>query len=248
MNVWKEGAVYYRRELTAEEIAQEIKQLEDLQEWVRSTCTTASVRAARSLGDQRRKQLTEVIGAAFLDTILIALDQRCPMYSDDVATRGFATNEFGVEGFWTQALAMHALGAGHIDGNEYNRLAIQLAALNFRHTSINGSALIAAARQSEWVNTYPFSVALNTLADIQTELRSVVIVACEFIFLLWRQLIPDFQRDALIMAVLDALMRKRKKDVVLGALEAAIKVRFLLLPLAETRVRQVMTVWRSLKL
>jgi len=170
------------------------------------------------------------------------------MYSDDLATRGFATSEFGVEGFWTQALALHALGADQVDENEYNRLAIQLAVLNFRHTSINGSALIAAARQSEWVNKYPFSVVLNTLADSQTELRSVVIVASEFIFLLWRQLIPDFQRDALIMAVLDALTQKRKKDVVLGDLEAAIKVRFLLLPLAETRVRQVMTVWRSLKL
>jgi hypothetical protein len=248
MTVWKEDEVFYRHEITEEEIKRDIKRLEELREWVRSNCTTAPRRAAPKLGDQRRSQLTEVIGEAFLDTILIGQDQRCPMYSDDFATRGFASNEFGVEGFWTQALTMHALGAGHFDENEYNRLAVQLALMNFRHTSINGSVLIEAARQAEWINKFPFSVVLNTLADPQTELRSAVIAASEFIFLLWRQLILDFQRDALIMAVLDALTQKRKKDVVLGTLDTAIKMRFRLLPLAETRVRQVMTVWRSLKL
>jgi len=131
---------------------------------------------------------------------------------------------------------------------KYNGLTIQLAALNYRHTTINGAVLVEAARRSEWFNKHPFTSVLNTLNGSQIDIRSVVNVAAEFIFLLWMQLIPDFQRDALIVAVLDALTQKRKRNAVLALLEAVIKSRFRLLPLAEVRVRQVMTAWRSLRL
>jgi hypothetical protein len=167
--------------------------------------------------------------------------------SVDFATRSIATNEFGVGGFWTQALAIYALEAGHLSPDDYNQVTTQLVVLNFRHTTINGSVLIEAARRSEWVNKNPFTSVLNTLGGSQLEVGSVVNVAAEFIFLLWRHLILDFQRDALIMAVLDALTQQRKRDAVVRALEAAIKGRFRLLPLAEVRVRQIITAWRSLR-
>jgi tetratricopeptide (TPR) repeat protein len=248
MTISKEGENFYRRDFSPEDIRRDIERLQRLMEWIRNNCTIAPCRALIKLEKERRGQIEKVIGRAFLETLLIAQEHHCPLYSDDLGTRGVGSKEYGIDGFWTQALAIYAVGTGQIREEEYNDLAIKLAVWNFRYTTINSSVLVQSARQSEWVNREPFTSIVNTLSGTHVELRSGVNVASGFIFLLWRQLITDFQRDVLIMAVLDALTQQRKTDEVLRLLEVAVREQFRLLPLAETHVRQVMTAWRSLKL
>jgi hypothetical protein len=199
------------------------------------------------LGAERQDLFEETIGKSFLQAIVIAQENKIPLYSDDLGTRLFANSEFGVSGFWTQAVAIHELNEKLISQEEYNNIAVRLILMGYRHTTINGAVLIEAARQSEWVTKHPFLAVVETLTKPQMELKSIVGVAVEFFYLLWQQPILDMRRDSLIMAMLDALTRGRRKDVVLKALDAVIRARFRLAPLIENHLLQVMVAWHSLK-
>jgi len=85
MTVWKEEEAYYRRDVTAEEISQEIERLEHLTEWVRNNCSITPCTAAPKLGAERRKELENMIGKSFLEALLIAQEHACPLYCDDFA-------------------------------------------------------------------------------------------------------------------------------------------------------------------
>lgn len=247
MTVGKEDGAFYRTDISEEVVKANIRFLEELKEWIKNNCIVTPCKNVARLGEQRRENLNDVVGKAFLETMLIAEENSCPLYSDDYGTRGFAKNEFKVQGVWTQAVLIHAAGRDAMTLDEYAKATVRLAQLNYQHTTINAPILLEAAKEAEWVNRQPFAAVIGRLAGPKMEISSAIAVAVDFMFLLWRQPITDLHRDGLLMAVLDALTRQGKKEEVLRFLDRGLRIRFRLIPLAEARIRQVISAWQSLR-
>jgi len=244
--VWKMEDQFFRHEITPEDISKQIEHLERVKDWARKRCEVTPCKSAPKIA--RRKELEDMLGPSFLETILIAREHDCPLYTDDFGTRALArSEEFTVGGVWTQAVAMRALFDRRVTEQDYNKSAIRLILLKHRHTTINGAIILEAAREAKWSNDRPFKEVLETLRGSQMEIRSVVGVLVEFMFLLSQQPVLDFQRDALTTAALDVLADRRDDRLVVRLVRGAVQARFRLVPLAERRVQQVISAWESLK-
>lgn len=247
MRIWKDKDGFRRREVTAEEVRKNIQFLETMKNWVIANCRLALCPSLPKLRVERPELSEETIGESFLEAFVISRENKVPLYSDDLVTRLIASKEFGVSGFWTQVVALHALNEKLISQEEYSGLVIRLIQLRFRHTTINEAVLLDAARKSGWATGHPFLDVADTLTKPEMELRSIVKVAAEFFYLLWQQPIFGMRRDSLVVATLDSLTCGRRKDVVLKALEAAIRHRFRFAPLIENDLLRMMVAWYSLK-
>ena len=200
------------------------------------------------LSKERREQLYKTIGESFADTMLIAKEKDCPMYSDDHGTRGIAQSEFGVKGFWTQALAILGLHRKLISSEELEKINASLCSLNYRHTTISGQTLFHAAKTAGWTNTDMFTIVLDTLNSPTIELRSSMIVIVDFFYRLWKEpVLSDFQREALVFAVLDTIAQRKSRIEILKFAAVLIPNRFLLIPIAGKHLLKLLAAWRSLR-
>ncbi|GAH60105.1 unnamed protein product, partial [marine sediment metagenome] len=82
MTVWKEDGKYYRQEITAEDIQKQIAFLQKIKDLVSTHCTIFPMTEALKLPKERRERLYKTIGESFVDTMLIAKEKDCPIYSD----------------------------------------------------------------------------------------------------------------------------------------------------------------------
>jgi hypothetical protein len=197
----------------------------------------------------RRSEQQQMLGPFFLETLLVAKEHGCPLYTDDFGMAALArSQEFKVSSVWSQVVAINALSRKEATEDEYNKVVISLVLYGYRHTTINGAVLLRAAKDAGWANAQPFKDVLETLRGPQTEVRSAAMVVVEFTYLLWQQPIPDLQRNNLIVATLDVLTDQRNAKSVVQFVRQTVRTRFHLLPIAETRVQQIIAAWEALGL
>ena len=245
--VWKENGQFYRSEITEDDIKNQIGFLKKIQDWVSANCVKSPVKEVLKLSHERRSQLEQVIGKSFLDSILLAKEKGCPIYSDDVGTRAIAQNELEVPGIWTQVVAIIAQEKGLIDADQLEKINIDLIIRNYRHTTISAATLLKAAEQANWSNGEPLLSVLNTLSQANIDLKSAVLVAIDFCYLLWKQPLLDDQRQSIVFAVLDTIARKGSRPEILRMFAALVPIRFRLIPLAGQHLLKVIAAWRSIK-
>jgi hypothetical protein len=220
--------------------------MEKLKKWVLDHCAITPLKKGPM--PEPTEDRNEMLGPSFLDTILIAKEQGCPLYVEDFGTKMLALNDFAVESFWTQVMLMSAAADEQITDDEYNDAVMQLIHLKYRHTTISGQVILHAAKKSNWTNTDAFTEVLETLRGTQTEIGSAAGVLVEFMFHLWQQPVLDFQRDTLAMAALDVLSDQRDDRAVVRLMRMAVENRFRMVPLTEARVQQVISAWEALRM
>ncbi|MCF7864993.1 MAG: hypothetical protein K9M11_00615 [Candidatus Pacebacteria bacterium] len=238
---------FIRDEKTPEQAATEVEALESLKKWIRENCTLTPCKTLPKT--QQFEEMEKVLGKYAIETILIAKENECSLYAEDLATRMYAKNDdFKVNGVWTQAILMHFLIDKKISSSEYWDAVIKLVLRRYQHVTLESTTLIEAARQAQWENQSPFKEVLATLKGVKMELRSVVGVLADFMFLLWQQPVTDKEREGLIMTVLDALTFERDARTAIELIRSVIRIRFASMPLAGARMQQIISAWESLNI
>ena len=248
MTIGKEGDQFVRQEISAEVVKNSIEYLETLLQWFEANCDVLPCNAALKIVRSEKQKLDELIGEAFIDTVLIASEPGRLLFSDDERLRGFAKHEYGVDGVWTQVLLMHCLDSNLLERKIYNELIVRLAASYYHHTSIDADILIEAARQSKWAPSGPYTTVLQVLSGTASDEPSALNVAANFLYELWKQPILSQQRDYLILALLDAVTSGRNRRGVISKIAKLVKGRFLLLPLAERQILSLIELWKRMHL
>ncbi len=248
MTVWKEGGQYFRQEVTAEDIQKQITFLQKIKDWIAANCIVAPMTEILKLPKERRERLYETIGVSFVDTMMIAKERSCPLYSDDHGTRAIAQNDFAVKGFWTQVLAIIAVEKELVTLDDLEKINVSLCELHYRHTTISGKTLLYAAKSVGWINNGAFTRVLAGITGLSIELGSAMSVAVEFFYQLWKEpAISDLQRESLVFAVLDAIAQQKNRVEVIKYAGALIPARFRLSPIAGTHLLKLVAAWRSIR-
>lgn len=239
----KDEDKYLLQDISADTISTNIEFLNKVLAWVGKHCEVTPCKKALDIKRERKRQLDDLLGAAFVDTILIAGEPGNILFSEDERLRTLAKGEFNVDGVWTQIVLHHCLEKGIVDKREYNSFAIDLVKANHIHTSIDADILLQAANQSNWVVSEPYSIVSQTLSGNQSDEDSAIGVATNFMYMLWRQPILAQRRDYLILNMLDTLTNNRNRRQVIGKLISFIKMRFKLIPLAERELSILIKAW-----
>lgn len=246
MVIGKEGDKFVRQEITAEDIKRNLEYLENVLSWIGTSCEILPCKAALTVKRNQWQQLGKTIGPSSIETVFIASEAGVLLYTDDERLRSLARSEFKVNGVWTQVLLMKCLNEGTLDRGKYNEYVIQLASLNYRHTSIDAFVLLEAARRSGWTPKPPFTTILKVLDGQHSNGGSALIVGTTFIYELFKQTMLPQQRDQLILALLDTVTSKRNPGIVLARLKKGLERKFYLIPLSLNQVLSVIDAWQKL--
>jgi hypothetical protein len=242
----KEGTQLTGHEIRTEEVRDYIEYLEDIIRWIENNCEVIPCNAALNMKAAWKRRLDEIFGRPFIDTILIASEPGNILYSDDERLRAFSKSEFNVDGVWTQIILMHCLKNNIFEKVKYNEMVVKLVCSHYYHTSVDADVLIESARQAKWTPSQPYTTVLQILSGNKSEESSVLGVATEFLFQLWKQPILSEQRNYLILSLLDTITVSRISRRVLEKLISNIKRRFILLPLAEREILSLIEIWEKI--
>ena len=247
MRLSKEGDIFVRDEVTAEEVENNLVRLQDLLRWIETNCDVLPWPTSLNKRREERQELSEVLGEESLDTILVAAGEGRIIYSDDLRLRNVAKVEFGVEGVWTQMILVKSLDSGVLSRERYDQAVISLVCSGYEHTAVDGSVLLAAARRAQWRPNWPYEEVVEALSGPQCDPRSAVGVAIDFIHDLWNEYVPPFSFDYLVLRLLDALAHQRSPQDVLRRVVAGIGRRFAVNPIGEREVMRLVNAWASLR-
>jgi hypothetical protein len=248
MSIGKEGERFVRSEVTAEDVRRVIEYFENMLSWIGDNCEVVPVTGALDVPREQRDLLVDMLGAPFLDSVLIATESGNLLYSDDERLRSFAKLEFKVEGVWTQIILMLALNEEVIEKERYNQAVLQLACSHYYHTGIDAYVLIEAAKKSEWLPTYPYTEVLRLLHGERSNEVTALTVATLFLYELWKQPILPSRRDYLLHSLLDALAVGRNPQRTANTLSQMVKVKFYLLYLEAARIISLIESWKRMHL
>ena len=217
-SIGKQDGKYIKYEYQPEQIANSVKKLENLRDWVKNHCTVIPVKEVLTMDANRIRQLKDIIGASFMDTVLIAKEKDAILYSDDFLLRILAESEFDVGGIWTQVFLIFALENNSIDNNIYNNSSLKLALSNYRYTSINSDILIEVAKIAKWQWREPYLRIVKILNGGVSSDQSSIIVARDFILRLFKMNIYKGNRNQLIYKLIGSLIKNRNKELIVNIL------------------------------
>jgi hypothetical protein len=140
------------------------------------------------------------------------------------------------------------LTGGRLDPQVAANALTKLVVSNYRNVAVDATLLEAAARLEQWRPIGAFERVVETLRGPATQLESAIVVAVEFFRIIWFALVLPHQRDALCMAVMDALAAGRDPAATLALVRQAVAAKFILLPLAGKDFGRVLGVWARMHL
>jgi hypothetical protein len=242
LKIWEENGNLSFFKISEEDSKKGIQYLEKLLDWTKNNCEIVPCTMALNINARRKEKLDKLFGASFVDTIIVSSQPGYLLYSDDFVLRNFANIEFNVNGVWTQAILMYCLEANQLNKEEYNKIIIKLAGLNFYHTSVDANILIEAAKQSNWLPLNSYLKVINTLR--YSDELSTLTVATNFLYQLWQYVIASELRECLVFSLLNAITVERNVDYIISKLSDTIIQRFSLSPLKAIQVILLIDKWK----
>jgi hypothetical protein len=254
-----EGDRFFLHEVTADEVQRSRKYFEGIITWIKNNCEILPCTAALDMEQTERQELEKLVGTSFVDTLLIASKPGNLLYSDDWVLRQVAKARFDLDGVWTQAVLLRCQELTALEQSEYSEIVVKLVRSNYRYTSIDDHALIAAAKQADWLPNEPFASLLSLLGNAQRKdllilneqadriaLSSVIGVAVNFLYRLWEQDIPVQRKHALGISLLNSLVRDRHNlNSVLSALASGVRRKSLIILPYQSEILFLIRQWRN---
>lgn len=249
-SIGKESGQITKYYISQEIIDHNIHILENINKWTEMHCEVLPIHASLS-NPKIRNEFGEKIGLSFIDSILLVQEHGSILYSDDMALRTLANNNFKVNGIWTQPLLLSLLNHGFISNQEYIQNVIRLIVSNFIYTSINPEVILESAKQADYHPGFPFLKTISILGGGYSDLNTSLNVAAKSVRLLWDQKLADQQYDSLITNILDAIVKNRKnrQRIITLFLNKLNNIGlFALAPTALDHLQRVIQDWQKLRI
>ncbi|MGM3305141.1 PIN domain-containing protein [Anabaena sp. WFMT] len=249
LNLGTEHGQLVGEEIRTEQVAEARNYFQGIIEWVDNNCLILPCRRALDINIDERNKLNEVIGLAFIDTVLIAEEEGRILYSDDQWLRWYAQSK-GVQGVWTQVVLRYCLLDQNTNEVLYNKATLQLAFWGYNYTIIYPETLMEGARLANWEVKPSYTLVVKALADKQTLPEYMAVVAAEFIYKLYIEVIIPERRYPLIIHLLNAITTGRSQTQIIHLLvqqlNRIIQSKPIILPTFQDEIQQLIEIWQSL--
>jgi hypothetical protein len=147
------------------------------------------------------------------------------LYSDDLALRQFAENEWKLDGCWTGTIIDALQASGALSTEDNARARARLAAANYHFVSVDGETLAWLVREKRMRVDPEVRRVFRLLRGGECDESSAVRVAGDCLASLWRSDVPAAVRPAIVAALLQALTTERQPSRVLDPLVERVHAR-----------------------
>jgi hypothetical protein len=115
----------------------------------------------------------EDVDPAFLDTVYAAQGGRKLLLTDDMIFRQLAHDVAGVDGVWTQVVALSAGFRGDLAREDYDHVVARLIGADYRFTHFDHEVALHLLAEAKWQMTHAVRCLADQLAAPTNEPRSV---------------------------------------------------------------------------
>ena len=149
-HIGKFGGKYVFSERTNDEIKQYENGVNDFMEWIQSIASILGGLALANIDTPKRDQLIDYFGQPTAESIAIAANEGCVLWTDDFAVAEVSASEVAVRRVWSQALFEQFVATGAMSPDILRDLSLRLIELGYAFTRLTPEIGIEAARQSKW--------------------------------------------------------------------------------------------------
>jgi len=181
--------------------------LEALLKWIRANCTVIPCYPSLKYGYLKKQEYNSLLGAASMDSILLATLPNHILYSDDALIHLIGRQDFSVS-FTTStpSVLLDCLNASVLTKEQYYAHISDLTRWHYHPIPIDAEMLIACAESSSWDLNSPFVDLLDAMGSRdQTGDPEVLRIALKFTELLWTESIDEWYRNVIFLKLLTTI-------------------------------------------
>lgn len=235
-----------RRSMTPEEaLRRGLKLIDQLIAWIRSNCKVVGVQPGP---DQHRRTILEGLSRGAYDSILCARDHDGVLVNEDLRLRSFAETEFKRAGIASVHLVGGMLARASITQARHDEAIATAAEWNYEFISLNHATLMAAFRLDGLLVGRKVHAILKRLAEPTTDAGPVVVVSADFLRELMLGSFLNERVQAMLHALLGALVSRPDWRRVEAALFLRLNERLKLHPLALQTLSREIAAWKRARL
>jgi tetratricopeptide (TPR) repeat protein len=193
-------------EETAEDKEHRNQEDEEFVRFVEKATIIRSGAALAAIEPSKRDALEKLFGPDGAESMVLASDAGCVLWTDDLIAAQIAAQEFGVCRVWTQLVLGNMADAGLVTPEEYSDASARLVGMQFMVTMFDSSSVFAAIRLAGWsAAASPAAQILKVFSDPSTDLPSLLRIFVGFVVRLFREPLTAEARCEITRAFLDAL-------------------------------------------
>jgi len=182
MTVGSHNGEYIREEIPAETVEKTIEILNKLLDFVN---IKTNVIGFSKIFSSREERLRDMLGVSSFDSIKLAKEKNCIIFSDDKSLRLFASTEHEVDGISIQNFLRASLQEGIITEQEYEEYNLNLLQSKYDFISISAKTLWHCIDKGNFSEKPEVLSLFKRLESRNTSLDSAINVFAEFIKILW---------------------------------------------------------------
>lgn len=242
MSVAKTPDGYLRLEVTVEDIQRRI----DFIQRFRSELLKRVSVILPSLSDDflKKKEVDEVIGQSFNDSMLDAKEHGYLLLSDDGTFRHLAADDKGVIGFSNRMLLDYLQAKGIVDRHSWSRMIAKLIQHNYKGLSVTGEVIYECLDADGFTPGVFSERGVSTLVTEQNPAIKAR-VAADFLQVLFSNNLMD-KRDTAAVWLLNKYFLMNVSSVSKPLLHKVIDERFRFLPIQKERLKQIINSFQKI--
>ncbi len=239
--------IFYMDETLESQAKEDIQFIQNLKEFVNKYCEVVAVdpKNAKHLLNPTLGNLAPV-GEISHTSIIIAKQTNSPLYSDEWILNHFASVNYSVASFWSQAFFENLLELAMISHQEYSEYCCKLIKGGYHFVSINSSLAYDVLIQTGFQYSENLELLLGTLRGPDTREVDAVNIAANLIKMIWLGVATQQQRIFVLDRLLSCITTNRISDRVILNLLKILEAELLLAPLHLDDIRKEILNWWQL--
>jgi hypothetical protein len=151
-----------------------------------------------ALQPEKRESLGKFFGPYGAESMALASDPDCVLWTDDLIQAQTAAQEFGSRRVWTQLVLGALTDAGLLAPEEYSGASANLIGMEFAATLFDSSSMLAAFGLASWSSgRSPAAQIVRIFSDPAADLQRLFRIYVEFTIRLYREpLLPEIRCSA----------------------------------------------------
>ncbi len=186
-----------------------IEKLRNLVDILESACKVEPCMSLAELEPEERDKLLQVFGRYGAEAVLLARMPGAVLWTDDLVQAKLARTEYGLSHVWTQLVIEKCAGSTIVEPEVFLDASAKLFGYGYYFTSLNPNTIRQAGIIAEWkIDKWPFSQALSFLAEESADLMQVIMLAAQFLKLLYQEPLLPESRKIITEKILENIARK----------------------------------------
>ena len=228
---YSEGRIVHS-ERTSQERNTIEKCLIEIRDFLKGSAVTLVGLVPESVKDEKCQLLLDKCGQEFVAPLLLAVERKVTLFSDDAVIRGIGNVQYEVPSFCSQALLRAALARGVISATEYQDSVIKLIQSNYKFVSEDAGTLRHEYYRSNGHITPLAKTLIHRVNDKNFNSGSCLPLLAEFSVHVWGEPAPAAMdsREVWVREIWDAVARAKDAPTLLMEFVGKLAVSSLMQP------------------